>query len=759
MKGLRLILVLLLAAVLLGLWALLATRQGAFQAEGKSVAPAEAHPIIRAEGKHVFLAQMLHRAPVNPLYLGQAWTANAQGDPSVSFLVNETVFYRASGMNAATQPVETSLTWSLEGPCSPGTLTTETRSLSPGDWTAVYSQTAPVCAGVYTYTITTETLSRTHTASAVFNIASSVGVVIWNRAAFDKCDIPSLAQLSVWWPHSPYWSVNVYIGGIHRACPNLNLNPQWVSSAMAQGWGLIPTWVGPQAPCSRYTHRISYNLAEAYAQGRAEADAASLAAANLGMTASGTGRTILYYDMEGYSWRDETGCRAAVKSFVSGWVERLHELGSLAGVYGGSCSSYVTDWASLPHPPDQVWIAAWYTDGYDPSAGVFNVSCVSPTLWANHQRLRQYAGDLSETWGGLRMNIDCNVTDGAVLAEVGSGQTAHTLIEALASPQVSSFGLLAGGQAWALQEGDLLWLDASDRAWAATSAAPGVAQQAFFLDERQGWLLTGTGLFAVSRSLDSGQTWQTSPLGGEELLGSRPVSISFIDAQNGWAVFRLPSSANFSTAALYRTQDGGVTWQALPEPPGAQVTFVSAQDGWALSGPLPDHLYRTQDGGLSWTEQVVLSARAPGQVFYALPVFSDVHNGVIAVTIWEGGAARLEILASHDGGSTWQPQGRLSLAAAEGLDGPLTAALLDEQHAWVADPSGGIYITADGGRTWQFSHNLPLGVLELTFITPQQGWVLASAGDCKAAGQACTQESALWQTLDGGLTWSLTIAP
>ena len=80
-KSLRLILVLLLAAALLGLWALLATRQGAFQAdeagatpaeeilapqaEGKSVAPAEAHPIIRAEGKHVFLAQMLHSAPVN----------------------------------------------------------------------------------------------------------------------------------------------------------------------------------------------------------------------------------------------------------------------------------------------------------------------------------------------------------------------------------------------------------------------------------------------------------------------------------------------------------------------------------------------------------------------------------------------------------------------------------------------------------------------------------------------------------------------
>ena len=385
-KSLRLILVLLLAAVLLGLWALLATREGAFQAdeagatpaeemlapqaEGKSVAPAEAHPIIRAEGKHVFLAQMLHSAPVNPLYLGQAWTANVQGDPAVSFLVNETVFYRASGMSAAIEPVETTLTWSLEGPCGSGTLTTETRSLSPGDWTAVYSQTAPVCAGVYTYTFTTETLSRTHTASAVFNIDSSVGVVIWNRAAFDKCNLPSLSQMAVWWPHSPYWSVNVYIGGIHRACPNLNLTPQWVSSAMAQGWGLIPTWVGPQAPCSSYTHRISYDLAEAYAQGRTEADAASQTAVNLGMTASGAGGTVLYYDMEGYSWRDDTGCRAAVKSFVSGWVERLHELGNLAGVYGGSCSSYVTDWASLPHPPDQVWIAAWYTDGYDPSAGV-----------------------------------------------------------------------------------------------------------------------------------------------------------------------------------------------------------------------------------------------------------------------------------------------------------------------------------------------------------------------------------------------------
>ena len=114
-------------------------------------------------------------------------------------------------------------------------------------------------------------------------------------------------------------------------------------------------------------------------------------------------------------------CRAAAKSFVNGWVERMHELGNPAGVYGGACSSYISDWATIPNVPDDVWIAAWYTDYYDPDATVCGVSCLYPdSLWNDNQRLRQYAGDHNETWGNVTWNIDSNITHGR-----GAGTATH----------------------------------------------------------------------------------------------------------------------------------------------------------------------------------------------------------------------------------------------------------------------------------------------------------------------------------------------
>jgi hypothetical protein len=45
---------------------------------------------------------------------------------------------------------------------------------------------------------------------------------------------------------------------------------------------------------------------------------------------------------------------------------------------------------------------------------VWDVACLSNGLWVNHQRIRQYAGGHGETWGGVTLNIDCNVIDGIV---------------------------------------------------------------------------------------------------------------------------------------------------------------------------------------------------------------------------------------------------------------------------------------------------------------------------------------------------------
>ena len=231
---------------------------------------------------------------------------------------------------------------------------------------------------------------------------------------FDKCEVPSLTQLQTWWNYSPYGALNIYIGGSSRSCSNKALSASYLSSIDQQGWTLIPTWVGLQAACTSYTNRMSYNLSTAYQQGVDEANAAVSVAAGLRLW-----RQALYFDLEAFDTTNST-CLNAAKAFMDGWVNQLHVLGYVAGVYGSPCRSGLADFWGLANRPDAVWIAHWIYDKYDPAATVWTSICsFSNTYWPQNQRLRQYSGGHSETWGGTSIIIDSNVMDGFVAQAFG----------------------------------------------------------------------------------------------------------------------------------------------------------------------------------------------------------------------------------------------------------------------------------------------------------------------------------------------------
>ena len=250
---------------------------------------------------------------------------------------------------------------------------------------------------------------------------------------FDKCEIPTLSQMQNWITNSPYGAVNLYIGGSCRSCPNSALTASYVSQLSQQGWKFIPTWVGPQSACwvGSCGSRISNDPATAYNQGISEANAAIDVAIDLGLALADGSGTIIYYDLENYDTTN-TACRNAAKSFISGWTAQLHARGSEAGVYGSSCGSEISDFASISNVPDAIWPAHWIYSSYNSGATVWDVACLSNGLWANHQRIRQYAGGHGETWGGVTLNIDCNVIDG-IVASVGDkfniGDTVQTTAE------------------------------------------------------------------------------------------------------------------------------------------------------------------------------------------------------------------------------------------------------------------------------------------------------------------------------------------
>ena len=83
----------------------------------------------------------------------------------------------------------------------------------------------------------------------------------------------------------------------------------------------------------------------------------------------------------------------------------------------------------------------------------------------------------------------------------------------------------------------------------------------------------------------------------------------FVDATHGWINLSIGAGgAGVRVGGVITTPDGGVTWQQsgiepYPKSPNG-VWFVDAENGWATSASIlkrgVDELYRTTDGGRTW---------------------------------------------------------------------------------------------------------------------------------------------------------------
>lgn len=243
---------------------------------------------------------------------------------------------------------------------------------------------------------------------------SAAGNVISNSKGFDKCAAGTTSQMQTWKTSSPYKDANIYFGGSSRGCSQPNLNAAWVKSVFQQGWRLIPTWVGPQAPCTNFSRRISSTPATARSEGQAEADAAVAAAAALGLGAG----TPLYYDLEAYGGGGT--CSLAVQAFVNAWTERLKAKGYVSGVYGLPRNAQA-DWRAgvVANPADAVWLAYYACTGSSCSwtPRTLGIPGLSDTYWPSNQRIVQYWNSHNETYGGVTFTIDTNIANGPVATD------------------------------------------------------------------------------------------------------------------------------------------------------------------------------------------------------------------------------------------------------------------------------------------------------------------------------------------------------
>ena len=271
--------------------------------------------------------------------------------------------------------------------------------------------------------------------------AASAGVS--QHLGFDISQFVDEDTMQAWWNSSPYFDAIFYLPATSHHLPS-DFDPQWVSDIQAQGWGLIPTYVGYQsycacAPkskanpsttfprCNRYAHLI--DPIDPSTQGAEEAGKAINKASDWGL-ADG----IIYLDVENFD--DANGgsnpgvqvvngkkhyCSASVKDYVDGFISEMHDEGWTVGIYA-SASNVAADVA--PENPDDIWIA-----GGRPGVTVWNQGYkIDDKLWPNWQRIHQYAGQHAEIWGGETLTVDSDLVDATIIPSTGTKPYAFTSV-------------------------------------------------------------------------------------------------------------------------------------------------------------------------------------------------------------------------------------------------------------------------------------------------------------------------------------------
>src|SRR5258708_9102148 len=197
------------------------------------------------------------------------------------------------------------------------------------------------------------------------------------------------------------------------------------------------------------------------------------------------------------------------------------------------------------------------------------------------------------------MPIHARLVLAIVFMLAGAGPGAAILPASAAAPAVAAangdllgFQLVTAGSGWARLGQQLFWTDNNGANWreiTPPNRGAGTIGAANFADAAHGWVVstamaeTGELSYALARTSDGGQSWQSVPLAlfaaGDAAGMAGDVFLQFIDARTGWLVVKQATSPNFSLGTLFKTSDGGDHWTRLSLPAGGAVQFNSKLEG------------------------------------------------------------------------------------------------------------------------------------------------------------------------------------
>ncbi len=291
-----------------------------------------------------------------------------------------------------------------------------------------------------------------------------------------------------------------------------------------------------------------------------------------------------------------------------------------------------------------------------------------------------------------------------------------------------------------------------------TVAYKGKQDDIHFIDASRGWYVNGAG--KIYATTDGGKTWT------EQLSkpGTFFRTVGFIDAMNGFAgnigTDYFPGVTD--TRPLYRTRDGGKTWNVVESLTEEQIKGLCAIDilksKFVNSGKLeertivhaggrvggPAKLARSLDGGETWT----VIDMTPYTAMILDVKFFDAMNGIVfGASDADVQASHARILRTDDGGKTWKTayeSKRLFEITWKGSF-PSRKVGYATVQSYDPDPANSqryVVKTIDGGKTWKelpLVNDAKVREFGIGFHNERIGWVGAASGG--------------FQTTDGGATW------